>query len=360
MDSGEMTKQLRIIPILALSIGLAACNLPLLGNSNGEPLETAVPNPLVSGTATALLPLPATATATITPTPTNTATPTATATPIDPWESFAAPTVVSATEIPRPVPAIAFPDGVVNVILLGSDERPNEYGHRTDTLMIVSMDPNAGTVTLLSIPRDLYVYIPGWRVDRVNVADAYGGPDMVAQTILYNFGIRIDHWVRINFSGFRHAIDTLGGIDVEITGYLSDLYDGQIYEFRPGTVRHMDGWVALGYVRMRHTTGDLDRLRRQQEVVRAIFAKVVSLEGLTRIPDLFAQFSSMVETDLTVGDLLPLIPLATSVSGSPSAIRQLRIDSTMVTSWRVPRSGAAVLLPNRELIQAMIREAFGP
>ena len=90
---------------------------------------------------------------------------------------------------------------VINVIFLGSDQRSNSYGHRTDTIMLLSFDLEEGTVTLMSIPRDLYVFIPGWRVDRINTADARGGPERVQETILYNFGIEVDHWARIRLVG---------------------------------------------------------------------------------------------------------------------------------------------------------------
>ena len=120
----------------------------------------------------------------------------------------------------------------------------------------------------------------------------------------------------------------------------------------------MDGTVALCYVRQRQLTGDLDRMRRAQEVLRALFSRVVSLDGLSRVPELYGEFSSLVETDLTVGDLLPLIPLATAVSGDSAAIRQYSVDGDMVTLWRVPSSGASVLLPVQDSVRLLLQTAF--
>ncbi len=323
--------------------------LPVFGTPTPTPFKTA------SATET---PTPTqTPTPTATYTPTVTHTPTATPTPVDPWENFAGPSEPSSTEIPRPVRPIEFPDGTLNVVLLGSDQRPYTAGLRTDTIMIVSLNPSAGTATVLSIPRDLYVYVPGARMDRVNTSWGWGGAERVKQTLLYNFGVQVDRFVLVNFWGFMDIVDTLGGIDVEVTGYLTDECGGTWYRFAPGTY-HMDGWTALCYVRMRKTTGDFDRLRRQQEVMLAIFRKVVSLGGLSKVPDLYEVYRGMVETDVALGDALPLVPLAVDVVADSAALRQFAIERSMVDPWRTP-GGAAVLLPNREAMQILLEEAFG-
>jgi LCP family protein required for cell wall assembly len=281
-----------------------------------------------------------------------------TPTPVDPWENFPGPAEASATEIPRPMPRIPQSPEVVNILLLGSDERPYTGGYRTDTMLLLSLDPGTGTATMISFPRDLYVYIPGWRMDRINTADVRGGPELTAQTILYNFGLEVDHRALVNFAGFMGAVDTLGGLTVQSTGYLYDECGGRWWSYGPGSYT-MDGFQALCYVRMRKATGDLDRLRRQQEVVRAFFTKVLSLDGLSRIPQLYSQFITSMRTDMLVEDVLPLVPLGVQLGTDGSRIRQFRIDSTMVDGWRVPTTGAAVLLPRRDAIQAMLHQAFG-
>jgi polyisoprenyl-teichoic acid--peptidoglycan teichoic acid transferase len=295
-----------------------------------------------------------------TPTPTATVTPTPgpTATPVDPWETFAPPTEQSAIDIPRPMPVIDQPASVVNIVIIGTDSRVSQGIARSDTLMVASLDKANGTVTLISIPRDLYVYIPGWRVDRINTADVHGRQELVETTILYNFGLRTDHYIRVQFSGFTQVIDTLGGIDVQVTGYLNDTCGGKRWNYTPGQY-HMSGFTALCYVRMRYASSDFDRLRREQEVVQAIFKKGLSLYGLTRVPELFVQFGNMVQTDITVADALPLTSLAATINADPSRVHLYRVDQTMVTSYRVPSTGAAVLLPNREAILAMLQAAFG-
>jgi LCP family protein required for cell wall assembly len=340
--------------VLILAFSLSACS-GLAGGllAPGIALVTADPN--AAATPTAFMPLVPTET----PIPTATATPgpTATPVPVNPWGSYPGPIEPSAIEIPPPMPEIALGKGTVTIALLGSDIRPNDGGWRTDTILIVSLDPSAGRVRILSVPRDLYVYIPGWRVDRINVADVHGGFDMLAQTIYYNFGIPVDHMMRIDFSGFKQLVDTLGGLDVNSTGYLNDECGGKWWSYGPG-VYHMGGYEALCYVRMRKASSDYDRLRREQEVLLAIADRLISLNGLSRVPELYEQFHAMVKTDVEINDLLPLVPLATTVAADRSRVSLHRVDSTLTTPWLVPYSGASVLLPNRDAILAMLQAAF--
>ncbi len=351
-----MNKYARILIGLLLAVGVTGCRLPLTlaEGSPGVPLPTADPHS--TATQTPFIPSPPTATLP----PSAYYTPTSSPTPVDPWEGFAAPVEDSATEIPRPHAELEMQDGVMNIVLLGSDERSYSSGYRTDALVIVSLNPQNNTITMLSLPRDLYVYIPGWRMDRVNTAEPRGGFEMLRQTILYNFGIQVDHWARVNFRGFINGIDALGGIDVEVTGYLYDECGGRWYEYRAGTTRHMDGWTAHCYVRMRKNSGDYDRMRRQQEVIQAIFTRVVSLDGLSRVPELYGEFSQIIETDITLDAVLPYVPVAAAVVSGSGTMRSFAVESTMVTAWRVPSSGAAVVLPDRAAIQALVQTAFGP
>jgi LCP family protein required for cell wall assembly len=344
----------------AILLLISACQVSAGANtteisSPQSPFPTMAQNSTT--TPTPFLPLGSTGTIFPTGEAIPTLTPTITATPEPPWKDFTGPTRESDVEILPPVPKINFPSRVVNILLLGSDEAPQRYGHRTDTIMILSLDPEADKATLLSIPRDLYVYVPGWKVDRINVADLFGGSEMVYETMLYNFGIEIDHWVRVNFNGFEDAVSLLGGIDVQVGRYLTDECGGITYAYSPGTY-HMDGVAALCYVRMRKTTSDFDRLRRQQEVMQALFRKVLSLDGLTRLPQLYSQFRDLAAGDIGLDDLLPLVPLASRMASGSASFAIYSIDVTMVTPIRAPSSGAAVLLPQPEKIQELLRTAF--
>jgi LCP family protein required for cell wall assembly len=276
-----------------------------------------------------------------------------------PWKDFPGPVEDSEMVIPGPVDPIDFHSNTVNILLLGSDRRPKWKWYQTDAIMIASLDLDSDKVTLISIPRDLYVYIPGWRVNRINTAEYRGGFEMIANTILYNLGIPVHHWIRVEYWGFSEAVDVLDGIDVLTTRRLKSMCEGVPYEYEPGVEYHMDGFAAMCYVRMRLNSSDFDRLRRQEEITRALFDKAISIDGLLKIPQLYDTFNEYVESDLTLGDILPMIPLATKLTLDPSHIRFYRIDNTMVQNWRTPQTRQAVLLPNQELVQKMLEEAFG-
>ena len=134
------------------------------------------------------------------------------------------------TPNPTALPAVDVPEAVVNVLLIGTDYRPTDNTFRTDTLIVASINKEAGTVSLLSIPRDLYVYIPMWGMGRINRAygaadhNGYpgGGPALLEQTILYNLGIPVHYYALVNFDGFRQIVDTLGGIEVPVNCQLTE------------------------------------------------------------------------------------------------------------------------------------------
>ena len=162
--------------------------------------------------------------------------------------------------------------------------------------MLVSINTKNGTVSEISIPRDLYVIIPGWTTNRINTALPHGGFEMMADTFAYNFGVRPDYYIMTNFQGFVGLVDSLGGISVNVGKYLSD--DCNLPQkskgtctVKPGIVK-MNGQTALWYVRSRYSTSDYDRLRRAQEVLLALFTKMISLDALKKVPELYTQFNN--------------------------------------------------------------------
>jgi LCP family protein required for cell wall assembly len=260
----------------------------------------------------------------------------------NPWDSNPVPTIPPGTRI--------------NLLLLGSDQRPYEGGFRTDTIILVSLDPSKGTASLVSFPRDLYIYIPGWVEQRINTAMGYGGFPLLAQTLEYNFGVRPTYYVMVNFFAFEQAIDSLGGIDVYAAQTLTDHRDGHGYYTLPAGLNHMDGETALWYSRSRYSTSDFDRTRRQQEVVMALFERLVSLNGIEKAPELYDIYKENVTTNMDWQDIAPLLPLAAQLSDT-SQIRHYYIGPAQVTSWTTP-GGAQVLLPNYQAINAVLWQAL--
>ncbi len=252
------------------------------------------------------------------------------------------------------------PEGQVNILLLGSDARPAEGGFRTDVIVLVSLNPKGEFVSAISFPRDLFVNIPGYGNNRINVAFPYGGFDLLADTFELNFGIRPDRYMLVNFSGFKAVVDSLGGINVQAAQNLSDScatwIDPSGYcSVGPGQV-HMNGEVALWYARSRYSTSDIDRARRSQEVIKAIFNRMMNLDAILQAPDMYNIYKSYVETDIGLTDIVPLLPLATKVYGSGD-IRSYVIGYNQVYDWITPQ-GAQVLLPDYGLIQEILIEAL--
>jgi LCP family protein required for cell wall assembly len=213
-----------------------------------------------------------------------TVTPEMTAIPLPP-SVLETPALIEATPapsdtipIPPPVPVAEMPADAINIVVLGSDRRPEWDDWHTDVVQIVSVQPSVPAVSVLSIPRDLYVYVPGFWMSRINFADMYGemygyeggGPELVKQTILYNLGIPVHRYVRTDFDGFIGIVDALGGVDIPVHCRLEDHWpypdekgDYPIKVLEPG-VHHLDGETALWYARSRMTSTVFAREQRQQ------------------------------------------------------------------------------------------------
>lgn len=317
---------------------------------------------------------------TITPSatpPVTTATPTPIPSPtprVWPSPHFGSPGPTPVTPVPTPLP-VFFSEENVNILLIGSDKKSGA-SYRTDAMIVVSYLPRHNAVTLISIPRDLYVYIPGWTMQRINAAFLHGelggypggGAGLLMDTILYNLGISIDHYILVDFNGFRQIIDALGGIEVPLACPYTDWHiidpnaspqdedNWKLYTVGPGIVS-MDGDLALWYARSRLRSSDFDRGRRQQEILRAAFDKALRLNVIPRIPDLYTQTRQSLTTDLTLESILSLAPLAIKLDSA--RIRSFYINRDAVNAWRTPQ-GAAVQLPEAEALFVMLQAALGP
>jgi LCP family protein required for cell wall assembly len=252
------------------------------------------------------------------------------------------------------------PEGQVNIILLGSDARPDEGGFRTDIIVWVSLNPKDGYVSAVSFPRDLYVNIPGYGENRINVAFPRGGFDLLADTFEDNFGVRPDNYLMVDFNGFKSIINNLGGITVQTQRGLSDtcakwINSSGYCSVGPGPV-HMNGELALWYARSRYSTNDIDRARRAQEVIEAIFNRLMSFDIILKAPDLYQAYINYVDTNIKLSDVLGLLPLANEVYKNGD-IRSYVIGYDHAYDW-VTWQGAQVLVPDYEKIMDLMIEAL--
>lgn len=271
----------------------------------------------------------------------------------------------AATSEPAPTPVTLTPR-VLNILLLGSDQRPGQSGPwRTDVIMWVTIRRDEKAVGVLSIPRDLWVSIPRVGENRINVADYFGetraypggGPALVADTLQNNLGLQTHRYIRLNFEAFERVIDAMGGITVDVDCPIEDKFidDSAPGGFRPLKVpaglQVMDGKTALMFARSRHGRGDIDRTRRQQRVLMGIRDRALDIGMIPRIPRIWAALKDSVDTNLSLQEVLSLALLAKDIA--PERIHSRVIDYTMVRDWTTSE-GAMVLLPDRAKIQDAI------
>ncbi|MBK9053287.1 MAG: LCP family protein [Chloroflexi bacterium] len=195
-----------------------------------------------------------------------------------------------------PLPIYPINEQRVTVLVMGIDRRPGEaFISRTDTMIVMSMNPADNSAVMLSIPRDLYVQIPGFGRNRINTAFVFGsqgnnpaaGAELAMQTVEYNLGIPIDHYLMVDFSAVVRGVDALGGIDVDVPFEIYDpTFPDMNYGFDPLYIpagrQHFDGLTALKYARTRHVDNDFGRANRQQQVILAVRSKIVSM-GVTQL-----------------------------------------------------------------------------
>ncbi len=264
----------------------------------------------------------------------------------------------------------------VTILVLGIDQRCEEDGPtRTDTMMVLTMDPVGLNAAILSLPRDLWVEIPGFQVDKINQAhflgEVYeypgGGPALAVETVESALGIKIDYFATVNFDAFVEFVDEIGGIDVEVPETIDDTtYPDSCYGYDPFFIRagnhHLDGQDALKYARTRATFGgDVDRAGRQQQVILAVRDRVLRLnmvaQLLTKAPELWRIFQQNVVTNLSLNEAIQLGLLAQDIPSEN--IKNHVLDYDYVYNEVAP-NGQAVLIPVRDKIRVLRDQLFAP
>ncbi len=277
--------------------------------------------------------------------------------PLRPTGTYFPTPTPTFTPTPPPTPTPMFGGRVVGV-LLGSDRRPHDQGpyYRTDTIILAIYNPETGALSLVSIPRDLYVYIPGVGYNRINVAMEFGGFDLLAETIAQNLGPRPQYYVMVDLYHFKKALEVLGGIEVDVPQRYCDRWPKGGYRcVEPGR-QWMDPDVALWYARARKSSNDFSRMKRQQLVVQAILRRLMDMRALQQAPRLYALFREMVETNVGPGDIPHLLWQFRRFR--MENVATFVIEPPYVRPWIKPDTGAYVLLPDREAIQSLLMEAF--
>ena len=284
-------------------------------------------------------------------------------------ESPAAAAVTEHTVQAKETDSETDTDNIKSILLIGQDRREEQSRQRSDSMILATLDKDQGTISLTSFMRDLYVSIPGYSSTRINAAYAYGGMELLDETLEENFGIKIDGNVEVDFEVFKVLVDKVGGIDLELTQAEADYICGRDqsvlypqplrtdWNLQAG-VNHLDGEQALIHARNRSVgNSDYRRTERQQEVLKAAFAKVKDL-GILDMGGLVKDVLPLVTTDLSLWDM----------TGYALDVIGMSVDD--ISSYRIPEDGSytpqtingmQVLVPdlaqNREYLQQVLYHA---
>jgi LCP family protein required for cell wall assembly len=241
-----------------------------------------------------------------------------------------------------------------NVLLLGIDYvEPGSAVARSDTIILASINPLKPTIRLLSIPRDLWVSIPGMGENRINTAHFFAesqqpgsGPAALRQTIKQNFGVNPPYYLRLRFEGFRSIVDALGGVDIVLPEAMAGYPAGR---------HHLTGNKALAFVRHRAGSDDFFRMEHGQLMLRALLKNMLNPLKWPRLPGVALAFFDSVDTNLPVW-LWPRLGLALLRAG-PGGIESYTVSREMVTPFTTDQ-GASVLLPNWPAINLLVEQVF--
>ena len=195
---------------------------------------------------------------------------------------------------------------VLNTLLIGSDSMSTGDGGRSDSMILLSLDARHKKIKLTSLMRDIWVTIPGYGQDRLNASYAFGGPQLTIETIARNFGILIDRYAVVDFEGFLNIIDTLGGVDLELTAdecaYINK-YSQDKHTLRGSGLKHLTGLQALHYSRDRNSIGsDYDRTSRQRNLLKSLVNQMKSA-NLAQITEILTQIGPLVTTNFKANEI---------------------------------------------------------
>jgi LCP family protein required for cell wall assembly len=291
----------------------------------------------------------------------------ASAEPPAPGNDTLAPPTPAPEASPRP-PSIL--DQTDNILILGTDQREGGKGWRTDTIMVAAIDYPHQQVGLISVPRDLYVEIPGSGLGRINQADYLGelhkypggGPALTGKLIQENLGIPTRHWVRLKYNGLPRLVDALGGVTVHLDCPLYERTPDPILPGRyvdwslPAGDVLLDGATAKKFATYRYLTNDSGRARRQQQLIWAIRQRALQLDMLPKVPELWQALSDVFSTDLSLLDILRLAQLGASLQ--PGELHSTVLGMEVMGNYITPGGAWVLVIRDRARLQSQLADAF--
>ena len=256
-----------------------------------------------------------------------------------------------------PVEVVETGDDVLNILLVGQDTDNLSQRSRSDSMVLCTINKTTGTLTMTSFMRDMYVKIPNFYDQRMNVAYLVGGFDALYDTLEHNFGVQIDNGVAVNFASFQKVIDAVGGVEIELTAAEADHLNMQNYTWGLFEgVNILTGETALAYSRIRALGGDFDRTNRQRTVLLALLNKAKDMP-LTDLYNLVETLIPMVVTDMSNSEIIvAAMELAPMLQNLEIVSQRIPVDDgyhmTMV-------DGMSVLLPDLEVNRQFLEDTIG-
>ncbi len=257
-----------------------------------------------------------------------------------------------------------------NYLFLGADQRPGWEAWRTDSIMVIAVDPKTNQVGIISIPRDLYVDVPGYGRERINAVDYIGekkkypggGPALAAVVVSDTLGIPTQHYIRVQMEGLVRLVDALGGVDVTL--------DCPLYERTPndsapkgyvewslpaGTV-HLDGDAARKFATYRYVTSDFGRTQRQQQLIWAIRNRALQGDIIARVPELWKAMSGLFTTDLTLVDVIRLVNVGLKLK--PSNVHGLVFSPSVMKDYQTDQGQQVLVIKDKAALDKAKEELF--
>ncbi len=294
------------------------------------------------------------------------------------------PTVTSEPDIPQEVEYPTWDGGSrINILfvgLRGGEPTEQDCPFCTDTLILMTVDPITKTAGMLSIPRDLWVNIPGFGYSRINTAWTLGrgsklpggGPELTMRTISHFIGVPVDYYVQVDFDTFVDIIDMIGGVDVynNETLSLDPVYHGQEFPKVKLTccgMRHLNGKVALAYARCRHLeqgckNGDIGRAERQQKVIFGIREKMLDPENFPTLfaqaPQLYNKFSEGIHTNMSLNDALKLAVLVKDITKDNIKNKVIDNNAGVLDNVILAGQNASIIRPYTDKVRLLRDEIF--
>ncbi len=244
-------------------------------------------------------------------------------------------------------------EGIINILLIGQDTRSEGAAGRSDSMMILTIDKTNKALKVTSLMRDMYVQIPGYSDNRINVAYYFGGYDLLKKTIEKNFGVSIDYFAEIDFFAFQKVVDILGGIYIDLNEEEALALKGWGHRTVVGRNR-LDGSAALSYCTMRYVgNSDYERTERQRRALSSIYERLKETVTVPMILELVDSILPLITTNMSNGEIMSLAMTLYSLNIDGIQQYRLPVDGSYYSAYI---RGMAVLVPDLEKNREYLKE----